>query len=158
MKFTLKRAIALLLAFVMAMSCAACGSSEDSEGQVLLESTGGKDVVRAAAADDVFTLNFNSKYSLNPIIATNHANQLVCCLVYENMVELDNDFNVIPAVIKEWKANEDGTMWTFTIDTEANHTFHDGTPVTGKDLRYSLERAVTSDRFAGRFSSFQGAS
>ena len=158
MKFRFKNVLALLLVVVMTIGFAGCGSSEKKDEQVLLESTGGKDVVRAAAADNVFTLNFNSKYSLNPIIATNHANQLVCCLVYENMVEVDNDFNVIPGVISEWTANEDGTMWTFTIDTEANHTFHDGTPVTGKDLRYSLERAVVSDRYAGRFASFQGAS
>lgn len=158
MDYRFKKLLALLLAALMLLSCAGCSSGEEKEEQVLLESTGGKDIVRAKAADNVFTLNFNSQYSLNPIIATNHANQLVCCLVYENMVELDDNFNVIPGIIKEWTANEDGTMWTFTIDTEANHTFHDGTPVTGKDLRYSLERAVTADRYSGRFSSFQGAS
>ncbi|MBQ7895811.1 MAG: ABC transporter substrate-binding protein [Oscillospiraceae bacterium] len=158
MKFKLKRLTALLMAAVMLLGCTGCGASEEDDEQVLLESTGGKDIVRAKAADNVFSLNFNSNYSLNPIIATNHANQLVCSLVYENMVEVDNDFNVIPNIIKEWSPNEDGTMWTFKIDVEANHTFHDGTPVTGKDLRYSIERAITADRYKGRFASFQGAS
>lgn len=156
MKLLFKRIIIVTLAASMLLLCAGCSSTETNPYGDIPESTGGKDIVRAAAADDVFSLNFNSQYSLNPIIATNHANQLVCCLVYENMVEVDNDFNVIPNVITEWTPNEDGTMWTFKIDT--SHVFHDGTPVTGKDLRYSLEKAITADRFSGRFASFQGAS
>ena len=156
MKPLFKRTITLLLAASMLLLCAGCSSDETNPYGEIPESTGGKDVVRAAAADNVFTLNFNSQYSLNPIIATNHANQLVCNLVYENMVEVDDNFNVIPNVITEWSPNEDGTLWTFTIDPD--HVFHDGTPVTGKDLRYSLEKAITSDRFSGRFASFQGAS
>lgn len=153
----IKRTAALLLIFAMALSLAACGEiSTDDLYANIPESTGGKDIVRAAAADDVFSLNYNSKFSLNPLIATNHSNQLVCSLVYENMLEVDNDFNVIYTVIKDASHNGDGTLWTFNINE--GHTFHDGTPVTGKDLRYSLEYAINSDRYKGRFSSFQGAS
>ncbi len=159
MKEMSKRLLSLLLMGVMLLGCSGCGGSDKNPYGEIEESTGGKDVVRAKAADNVFTLNFNSKYSLNPIIATNHANQLVCALVYENMVELDDNFNVISNIIdmEESSCNEDGTLWTFKIDMEAGHTFHDGTPVTGKDLRYSLEKAITADRYKGRFSSFQGA-
>lgn len=152
-----KRTAAFLLAAAMLICCSACGkNSEEDPLDQLLESSGGKDIVRAEAADNVFSLNSNSKYSLNPLIATNHANQLICCLVYENMVELDNNFNVIPNVITEWSCNDNATLWTFKI--AEGHVFHDGTPVTSKDLRYSLDRAVTSDRYRGRFSSYQGAS
>ena len=153
----IKRSACIILALVMMLSAAACGKNPSTlTYDNIPESTGGKDVVRSAAADDVFSLNCNSKYSFNPIIATNHSNQLVCALVYENMLELDNNFNVIKNIIVDWDYSEDYKSWIFTIDTA--HTFHDGTPVTGKDLRYSLERAVTSDRFSGRFASFQGAS
>lgn len=155
----LKKCTALLLVAAMALSLAACsGTDLDSLYDNIPESTGGKDIVRAAAADDVFSLNYNSKYSLNPIIATYHSNQLVCSLVYENMLEVDNDFNVISNIIDvdNSSCNPEGTLWTFKLHTD--HTFHDGTPVTGKDLRYSLEYAINSDRFRGRFSSFQGAS
>jgi len=157
MKKEFKRILAATMALCMLLCCAACsGSADDDPYSEIPESTGGKDIVRADAADNVFSLNSNSQYSLNPLIATNHSNQLVCSLVYENMVELDNDFNVIWNVIISATPNETATYWEFKIDT--NHTFHDGTPVTGKDLRYSLERAVVSDRYRGRFASFQGAS
>lgn len=120
------------------------------------DSTEGQDLTIAAAADDVFSLNCNTKYSFNPLIATNHSNQLVCSLVYENMVEVDNSFNVIPNVVTEWEINDNsGASWTLTIDT--TRTFHDGSPITPNDLRYSLERAVNCDRFSGRFRSYMGS-
>lgn len=155
-KGNIKRAAAVLLAAVMALGSSACQSGKKTADEGIPESSGGKDIVRSAAADDVFSLNSNSNYSLNPLIATNHSNQLVCNLVYENMVELDNSFNVIPNIIASWECSEDAKLWTFKLDT--THTFHDGTAVTGKDLRYSLDRAITADRFSGRFSSYKGAS
>ena len=154
-----QKILALLLALSMALSLAACGKKDKDDGNaVSYESTGGKDIVRAAAADDIFTLNSSSKRSMNPIIATNHANQLICHLVYENMVELDNNFEVIPNLITSWECTDDGRIWTLYMDPENPHYFHDGEQVTGKDLRYSLERAINGDRFVGRFASFQGVS
>ena len=151
-----KRLCALLLCMAMLLGCTGCGSSTSSGNNPNdLVSTAGKDVTRAAAADNVFSLNCNNDYSFNPLIATNHSNQLVCSLVYENMVELDNSFEVIPNLLTSWICNEDATYWTFEI--AEGHYFSDGTPVTGRDLRYSLDAAINSDRFRGRFASYQGS-
>ena len=119
------------------------------------ESTEGRDLTMGKAADDIFSLNINRKYSFNPLIATNHSNQLVCSLVYENVVEVDNSFSVIPSIATEWECNDSATSWLLTIDN--TRTFHDGTPVTARDVRYSIDRAVSSDRYLGRFSTYQGA-
>ena len=151
----LKRALTILLAVAVMLSCTGClGVEKVDQYSLVPESTGGTDVEPAPAADNVFSLNYNPKYSLNPLTATNHSNQLVCNLVYENMVEIDGDFNVIPNIIKEWSCTEDGKIWTLTIDT--THVFHDGTPVRGKDVDYTIQKTIFSDRFSGRFASFQG--
>ena len=153
----LKKTLCALCALALLFGCTACSESGAAlTYDTIPTSSGGKDVERSAAEDDVFSLNSNSKRSFNPMIATNRSNQLICALVYENMVEIDNDFNIIKNLIIDWSSNEDYTYWTFTVDQ--GHTFHDGTPVTAKDLRYSLDRAVTADRFKGRFASYQGAS
>ncbi len=149
-----RRLTALVLILALMTGLSGCGSRKADNGDNIPESTGGRELVRSAEADDVFSLNCNMTRSFNPLIATNHSNQLVCGLVYENMVELNNSFEVIPNIIIDWSYTDDGKNWTFTLDT--THTFHDGTPVTGKDLRYSLERAIHADRYSGRFSSFQG--
>ena len=147
--------LSLLLILTMTLSLAACSSKSKDHYDQIPESTQGKDVTRNAGADNVFSLNCNMNYSFNPLIATNRSNQLVCALVYENMVEVDNNFEAIPNVLTDWSCTEDAKTWYFTI--EEGHTFHDGTPVTGKDIRYSLERAINSDRYRGRFSSYQGS-
>jgi ABC-type transport system substrate-binding protein len=152
-KFT--KAIALLLVLAALLSCTGCSSDSDDPYDSIQDSTPGTDVTRTATADNIFSLNYNSNYSFNPLVATNRSNQLVCALVYENMVEVDNNFEALPGVITDWECNEDGTYWTLTIGE--GHYFHDGTEVTGKDLRYSLDRAINSDRYSGRFSSYQGS-
>ena len=156
MRKPLNRWIAAICAALMLLGCTGCESGKADPMDTIPESTGGKDVEKAAAADNVFTLNSNSKYSLNPLIATNHSNQLICSLVYENMVELDNNFQVIPKLITGWTCSEDGKSWVFDIDT--SHVFHDGTNVTGNDLRLSLEYAIGTDRYSGRFNSIAGVS
>ena len=151
----IKRMILLLLAAAMLLSLAGCAGTKINWNEVP-DSTGGRDVERSLGLDRVFSLNSNPRYSFNPMVATNRANQLICDLVYDNMVELNNNFEVIPNVILDWKCNDDGTLWTFTIDTERK--FSNGDPVTPGDLCYSMGMCINADRFKGRFSSYQGAS
>ena len=157
MKRSLYTAVAIILVLAALLPLSACGRKNTVEEEEYV-STGGEDLLVADAADRVFTLNSSSHYSLNPIIATNHANQLICDLVYENMLDLDNSFNVLPGILVEGSCNEDGTYWTFSMDLANPHYFHDGSEVTARDVRISLQYAVQSDRYAGRFSSFMGCS
>ena len=152
-KTSVKKLTALLLAAAM-LTLTACGPETVDQYSLVPESTAGKEVEPLPAADNVFSLNYDPRYSLNPLTATNHSNQLVCNLVYENMVELDNNFEVIPNIISEWSCDEEGKIWTLKI--EPGHCFHDGTPVTGRDVDYSIQKSIFSDRFKGRFASFQG--
>ena len=151
----IKRIALLLLTAAMLLSLCGCAGTKINWNEVP-DSTGGRDVERSVGLDKVFSLNSNPRYSFNPMVATNRANQLICDLVYENMVELDNNFEVIPNVILDWKCNDDATLWTFTIDTERK--FSNGDPVTPSDLCYSMGMCINADRFKGRFSSYQGAS
>jgi len=150
-----RRITALALCLAMIFCLCACGSTAEL-GSDIPASSAGKDIEKVVGMDNVFSLNSNSRYSFNPLIATNHSNQLICCLVYENLVEVDNDFNVIPNLITEWTVSDDGKNWEFTIDT--THTFHDGSEVTSNDVRRSIEYAINSDRYSGRFSTIAGVS
>ena len=157
MRKTIKKALALLLAAAMLPLGAGCGARRNaSSGDYT--STGGRDIEKGYAADHVFSMNSNSNYSLNPSVATNHSNQLICSLVYENLVEVDNNFEIIDGagLIREWSVSEDGKTWILNYDT--THVFHDGTPVKGNDLRMSVEYCINSDRYTGRFASVKGVS
>jgi len=157
MKQRIRQWTAVLCALALLLALAGCtGGRANEKDSGLPESTGGKDVEKADAVDNIFSMNSHPKYSFRPTVATNHANQLVCDLIYENMLELDDNFEVIEGagLITSWSVSADGKAWTFYIDTE--HMFHDGSFVTGNDLRMSLENAIHADRFQGRFASVQG--
>ena len=149
-----RRIIALTCALIMVFLLCACDALEPVDDYVDGQSAG-KDLGVISAADDVFTINCNRGYSFNPLIATNTNNQLVCNLVYENMVELDNSYNVVPNVVTSWETN-DGIRWVFHVDT--NRYFHDGSKMTATDVAYSLMCAANSDRFKGRFTYLYGSS
>ena len=141
-----KRITAMLLAALCILSVCACGNA--AEDDYVKGQTAGKDISQSVAADDVFTLNYSTKYSMNPMIATNTNNQLVCNLVYENMIEVNNNYEALPNVITEWKTSDGGVHWVFTVDT--SRRFHNGEQMTAKDVAYSLNLAVNSERFAKR--------
>lgn len=152
----IKRYIALLLVLLTVFSLAACGTADEDEDDYVKGVSAGKELGQTVAADDVFTLNCNKSYSMNPLIATNTNNQLVCWFVYENMVEVDNSFNVIPNVITEWSTSDGGSHWSFKV--ASGHTFHNGAALTATDVAYSIQCAMRTDRFKARLSYVAGCS
>ena len=63
---------------------------------------------------------------------------------------LSYDYTVIePELAESWTVADDGMSVTFNLRQDA--TFHDGTPVTAKDVKWSYDRAVS----VGGFPSFQ---
>ena len=90
----------LLLALAMLLCCAGCSSSDSDDPYAgIPDSTEGKDVTRNPGADNLFSLNCNTNYSFNPLIATNRSNQLVCSLVYENMVVNEDEADCMKSIV-----------------------------------------------------------
>lgn len=58
---------------------------------------------------------------------------------------------LVPELAESWKIAPDGNSVTFKL--RKNAKFHDGTPVTAKDVKWSFDRAVT----VGGFPTFQMA-
>jgi peptide/nickel transport system substrate-binding protein len=58
-------------------------------------------------------------------------------LVYDTPITVDLDGNYIPELAEEWSVSDDGLTWT--LDLVEGATFHDGTPLTAEDVKYSLE-------------------
>ena len=52
---------------------------------------------------------------------------------------------VTPELAESWEASEDGKTYIFHLRKDA--TFHDGTPVTAKDVKWSFDRAIAAGGF-----------
>src|SRR5215207_6548017 len=62
---------------------------------------------------------------------------------YEGLIALEGSATdkYVPVLAESWKANDDKSVWTFTI--RSGVTFHDGTSVDAEAVRASFERFLT---------------
>jgi ABC-type transport system substrate-binding protein len=69
--------------------------------------------------------------------------------LYDRLVNLDQDTNVVPSLATSWTVSQDGLTWTFKLRT--GHRFHDGTPVTADAVKRSFDRLLLpANRFPQR--------
>lgn len=57
--------------------------------------------------------------------------------IFNGLIEFDLDLNPKPDLAESWNISEDGKTYTFHL--VRNATFHDGTPVTSADVKFSIE-------------------
>ena len=58
--------------------------------------------------------------------------------VFEGLVKASPDGGLVPAVAEDYKVSDDAKVYSFTL--RDGITFHDGSPVTVEDIKYSIER------------------
>ena len=62
--------------------------------------------------------------------------------VYEGLVEVDQEGEIVPLLASEWTVSDDRKTYTFTL--EENVTFSNGADFTAEDVKFSFDR-VESD-------------
>ena len=115
----------------------------------------GEELGVSDAADEIFSLNYNSSASLDPYATNDTNNLLISQLVFDNIFELDDEYNLSSRVITSY-STENGSYWTFTVDTSIK--MHDGSNLTASDVSYSIQRAKNTSRYSGRFTYTYGVS
>ena len=115
----------------------------------------GTEVKERQPADHVFSLNYDPNASMNPIRAESSANMQFWSLLYDSVFSVNPDWSVSSEVVTDWQS-DDFIWWVFHIDTSI--TFSDGTPLSAKDISYSIQRAQQSSYYANRLSIIYGIS
>lgn len=75
--------------------------------------------------------------TLDPRFLADEEGELVVDALFDPLVRLDDDLEVVPAAATRWTVSEDGRQLTFRLREAA---FHDGTPVTAHDFVRSFNR------------------
>ncbi|KUL93701.1 ABC transporter substrate-binding protein [Bosea sp. WAO] len=63
--------------------------------------------------------------------------------IFEGLVAMDRTGKIVPALAESWTVSPDGLTYTFKL--RGNARFHDGTPFSARDVKFSFERAVAPD-------------
>lgn len=76
--------------------------------------------------------------SLDPHTISDAGTRDVVFNLYEGLVKPASDGTLVPAVAEKYEISDDAKVYTFTLRDGV--TFHDGTPVTAEDVKYSIDR------------------
>ena len=139
-----KRIPALVLAAVMAMSAAGCGSKTATDNTNSTDATANTDTAQntATAADNDLVIAFNTDVqSLDPHNTTDTLSISISNTMYESLITFDENQNIVPLLAESYKAEDDNLTYTFVLKDGV--TFHDGSPVTAEDVKYSFDRMMT---------------
>lgn len=146
----------IVLLLVFALVVAACSSSDDDGGTTTSAGTettegdggGGTEVsnpgVFVHAADDEPT-------TLDPAqVEPGEGGETMILQVYERLVEIAPDGpDLVPSLSTEVPSVENGLIsadgLTFTFPIREGVVFHDGSPLTADDVKYSWDRVMTMD-------------
>ncbi len=60
--------------------------------------------------------------------------------LWERLVMLDENYQVVPGVADKWEPSADGKRWTFHLREDAQ--WSDGTPLRAQDFEYGLKRQL----------------
>jgi peptide/nickel transport system substrate-binding protein len=98
-------------------------------------------VVPSSAADRAHTVivaDAGSVNTLDPIVSDYFQTNTITSRTYSPLITYDKALNVIGDLASDYKVAADAKSIDFTIRSGA--VFHDGTPVTSKDVAYSFDR------------------
>jgi peptide/nickel transport system substrate-binding protein len=91
---------------------------------------------------------------LDPHKQTAFASLRLLELVYESLVMLDANLNVVPALAESWTFSADATQ--LTMNLRKGVTFHDGTPFTSADVKATFERILKEETAAAARANYLG--
>jgi len=97
---------------------------------------------------NIFRYNESSGIiSLDPAFSRDQAHIWVCNQLYNSLVKLDDNLNVIPSIAKNWNISDDGLTYTFTLRDDVffhtNKCFDNGSrKVVASDFVYSFNRLL----------------
>jgi peptide/nickel transport system substrate-binding protein len=126
MKKILAFALLCIFSTVLLVGCA--GPQGEAPGAAQAEGVGRADIIIATQADII---------SLDPHATNDTPSSDVNRLIYSALLYTNNDMEFVPDLALSWE-NISPTEWQFNL--RQGVVFHDGTPFTASDVRFSLLR------------------
>ena len=130
-----------------ALGLAACGGSKSGS----TATSGSASSAAGSSTGSVNTAGFTVQYGPNPETldpalnaAIDASNTIIT--IFEPLLLINENNEVIGGQAESWEASEDGLTWTFTMRDGLK--WSDGTDLTAKDFEYSFKRMANPDTAA----------
>ena len=143
-----KKTLALALAMMFVLTAlAGCGNKDNGAGG----ETGGAGNPSGTAKDSIVIGIDADATSMDPLRISDTLTMSILSNVYETLVRMTPESEIIPGAAEKWNISEDGKEYTFHL--REGMKFHNGDDVTAEDVKYSLDQAVASS-YSGPYLAF----
>ena len=115
----------------LSLIAAACGGDDDDD-----EAATGTTEGTAKPGGALRTGIIAPAIELNPLVVYDEGGLAVLGQSGEYLAWSNDQLELEPRLAESWTPNQDGSIWTFKI--RQGVTFHDDTPLTARDVAYSL--------------------
>ena len=90
------------------------------------------------AESNVLQVGMPQPLTLDPALGTNDHEVIISRHIYDYLVELRPNGELVPSLAEDWEISDDGLTYTFEL--VENATFHDGSGFTSADVVYTFNR------------------
>ena len=130
-----KRVFALFTAmFLLCGMLAGCGPTGSSSTTTDGSDDGAKDTLIVAIPE--------SPTYMDPMVQASIGTYRVTTQMFDRLVMMDNDMNLVPGLAESWEVIDDTTT---VFHLRQGVKFHDGSDLTVEDVKWSLDRAIASN-------------
>jgi peptide/nickel transport system substrate-binding protein len=132
--------ILLLLAAFLLQACAGATPTPTAEPEKATEPAPPPEETteQVTAHEGSLRVAMQSIVQTDPAFISSDSEVLVANHVYDYLVDVDHESNVIPRLASGWQISEDSLAYTFTLADGV--TFHDGSPLTAEDVVWTFDR------------------
>lgn len=133
----------IVTALVITLVGAACAGDDDASTapEPTTDTSGAKDEpVKGGTFVVGVSPPLPAQGTLNPAVNTQGGMQQAAGLLFNGLVEIDEDAKPVPELATKWTVADDGATYTFELRPKVK--FHDGTPLTAADVKWSYEAAL----------------
>ena len=127
----------VIVGLAVSLLAAGCGGDSDDEAAEQTTTTAGDEPVRGGSL--VVALPSDPGH-LNPAITTSGGIHSASEILYNGLVSVDDDLEIQPELAKSWEITEGGTVYTFALTDGV--TWHDGTPFSSADVKFTFEEML----------------
>lgn len=136
--------LAFLTAFCLVVT--ACGKKEQTT-----QTTKPETKTTKAVTELNYGITSSPEGKFNPLFANTQYDTNVNKLVYDSLLKLNSKIELEPSMAEKYEISEEGKKVVFTLKDGLK--FHDGKPVTSKDVKFTLS-ALASPDYEGDLQSY----
>ncbi len=124
----------LIAGLTVSLALAGCSSSGGTSG-----GSGGSEVAQDAI---IYSVNGDPQ-SFNPDMRSDDYAYAINQNIYNRLVKLNAEDQVIPDLAESWEFSDDGMALTFHLNENA--MWHDGEPVTSEDVKWTFDTIMENN-------------